>query len=286
MEAPTTFHLFSKLPAELRLRIWEFNLPAWRIVPLRCGSDISAPPPPPPGPDPEDTTNQSLTTTGRRPIDCSSSAPIPANLHTCVESRTQALSHYSLSFSFARQPPHVFFDPRTDILYFGPRHDGYMAANAQFHTAMSLIRPDHLAAARRIAVDDALFQVLSPPSTSSSSSSSSDPSSSTSPSTTPPSPFPSPPTASASSAAACPTSRRSSSCPTPPPGAPPTTPSSSATPSPARSRPPSATSPTSSPPPAPSPGSRPAGRSSRVPWPSRVPVTLPRASSATEAVEP
>lgn len=170
-------HLFSKLPAELRLRIWEFNLPAWRIVPLRCGSDISAPPPPPPpGPDPEeDATNQSLTTTGRRPIDCSSSAPIPANLHTCVESRTQALSHYSLSFSFARQPPHILFDPRTDILYFGPRHDGYMAANAQFHTAMSLIRPDHLAAARRIAIDDALFQVLQPPS---SSSSSSDPSSS------------------------------------------------------------------------------------------------------------
>ncbi|CAH0043122.1 unnamed protein product [Clonostachys solani] len=172
MEAPTTFHLFSKLPAELRLRIWEFNLPAWRIVPLRCGSDISAPPPSSLGPDPDDaTTNQSLTGSKPAAIDCSSSALIPANLHTCVESRTQALSHYSLSFSFARQPPHVFFDPRTDILYFGPRHDGYMAANAQFHTAMSLIRPDHLAAARRIAIDDALFQVLTPPSSLPSSSS-------------------------------------------------------------------------------------------------------------------
>ncbi|VUC23336.1 unnamed protein product, partial [Clonostachys rosea] len=179
MEAPATFHLFSKLPAELRLRIWEFNLPAWRIVPLRCGSDmfdISAPPPPPIDSDPEDATNQSLT--GRRPaIDCSSSAPIPANLHTNVESRNQALTHYSLSFSFARQQPHVFFNPRTDILYFGPRNDGYMAANAQFHTAMSLIRPDHLAATRCIAIDDALFQVLSPLTSSSSPSPPLDPSS-------------------------------------------------------------------------------------------------------------
>ncbi|KAF4987512.1 hypothetical protein FGRMN_10327 [Fusarium graminum] len=128
---------FCKLPTELRLKIWNYNLPPTRLVPLQCGSGCS----------------KSLSWTG-----CTSPAPIPANLHTCAESRSEALKHYGLGFGFARGPGQVFLDPERDILYFGPR-DGYMAADSQFQTCMSMCDPEELAVVRRLAVNDALFWV-------------------------------------------------------------------------------------------------------------------------------
>ncbi|KAF4971689.1 hypothetical protein FSARC_1567 [Fusarium sarcochroum] len=138
--APNTFHDFCKLPAELRLKIWNYNLPQTRLVSVQCGSSW-------PG------CADSLSWTG-----CTSSATIPANLHACAESRGETLKHYGLGFGFARGPGQVFFDPDHDILYFGPR-DGYMAADSQFQTCMSMCDPEELAIVRRLAINDALFWV-------------------------------------------------------------------------------------------------------------------------------
>ncbi|CAJ0542007.1 Ff.00g083350.m01.CDS01 [Fusarium sp. VM40] len=135
--ATGVFQNFCKLPTELRLKIWNYNLSPTRLVPLQCGSGSS----------------KSLSWTG-----CTSPAPIPANLHTCAESRSEALKHYGLGFGFARGPGQVFLDPERDILYFGPR-DGYMAADSQFQTCMSMCDPEELAVVRRLAINDALFWV-------------------------------------------------------------------------------------------------------------------------------
>ncbi|KAI5459990.1 hypothetical protein BGZ63DRAFT_425939 [Mariannaea sp. PMI_226] len=139
------FHFFSRLPIELRLKIWNYNLPQTRLVPVRCGADWSCLP-------------DSLEAGASLSTGCTSSAIIPANLHVCTESRAAALKYYQLQFGFARGPGQVFFNPVHDILYFGPR-DGYMMADSQFHTCMSMCDPNELAAVRRVAINDGLFWI-------------------------------------------------------------------------------------------------------------------------------
>lgn len=176
---------FTKLPPELRIRIWELSLPSTRLVSVHCGADMpdlgsqflsyvgvdtsSCPLPldsmsfPPsrrrrrPNSQQADTSNTDLqhAQTDTENV-CKSIAPIPAHLHACVESRTFALSHYSLSFSYCGQVPRIFFRPETDILYFGPRL-GYMASNSQLHTFLLMNDQADLATVRRIAIDDAVF---------------------------------------------------------------------------------------------------------------------------------
>ena len=91
------------------------------------------------------------------PPGCSSPAPIPANLHACIESRQHALAtRYSHTLSFARSPGRVILDPLSDVVYFPPRR-GYMAASAQFHTCMSLCSPADLRRVRRLALHEDLF---------------------------------------------------------------------------------------------------------------------------------
>ncbi|KAG6057832.1 hypothetical protein E4U17_000860 [Claviceps sp. LM77 group G4] len=89
---------------------------------------------------------------------CTSDASVPVNLHVCAESRADTLKHFQPAFGFARWPGHIYFNPASDILYFGPQ-DGYMAADAQFHTCLSMCDPSELASVRRIAISDALFWV-------------------------------------------------------------------------------------------------------------------------------
>ncbi|KAL6913146.1 hypothetical protein ACHAPO_005091 [Fusarium lateritium] len=141
-QSPDTcaFRNFCKLPTELRLKIWNYNLPPTRLVPIQYGSSW-------PG------SSDSPSWTG-----CTSPATIPTNLHACSESRSEALKYYGLGFGFARGPGQVFLDPDRDILYFGPR-DGYMAADSQFQTIMSMCDPEELALVRRLAINDALFWV-------------------------------------------------------------------------------------------------------------------------------
>ncbi|ROV94702.1 hypothetical protein VSDG_06140 [Cytospora chrysosperma] len=148
-EQGRTFHLFSRLPAELRWKIWDFNLPGPRIVSIRCG--------------PESLSSCPGLDSGGRPSPfsssgCTSPAAIPANLHVCHESRREALRRYRLSFGIARLPGQVFFDPDHDVLYFGPR-DGFMASEANLRTVLSLCDPAELARVKRVAINDALFWV-------------------------------------------------------------------------------------------------------------------------------
>ncbi|KAI9897110.1 hypothetical protein N3K66_008132 [Trichothecium roseum] len=139
------FHLFSRLPPEIRLKIWSFSLPASRFVPITCGSDptLSLDHP---------TVYPLYSITG-----CTSSAKIPVAMHVCSESRHHAMSKaYNLYFGFAQRPGQVVFNPYRDVLFFGPR-EGFMAAIAQLFTAASLSSPDDLACIRRLALSDSLF---------------------------------------------------------------------------------------------------------------------------------
>ncbi|KAL6877928.1 hypothetical protein HDV57DRAFT_116382 [Trichoderma longibrachiatum] len=140
---PDLFHSFARLPAELRLKIWEASIPGPRLVSIQCGSNISFVSKPSP----------SIVEEG-----CTSTAPTPACLHACAESRAEALKIYRPSFGFFRKPGHVWFNPKVDIMYFGPRQ-GFMAADSQFHTCMALCDPAELASVRRLAVNDALFWI-------------------------------------------------------------------------------------------------------------------------------
>ncbi|KAG5947431.1 hypothetical protein E4U60_003081 [Claviceps pazoutovae] len=138
--------LFSQLPPELRLKIWKLNLPTTRVVPISCS--VASP----------SLRDAPLCTTNQFFAGCTSDASVPVNLHVCAESRADALKHFQRAFGFARLPGHIYFNPASDILYFGPQ-DGYMAADAQFHTCLSMCDPSELASVRRIAISDALFWV-------------------------------------------------------------------------------------------------------------------------------
>jgi hypothetical protein len=140
---PAQFHPFNRLPTELRLRIWSLSLPDSRIVPIRCGSGAY------------DGESPSYGSRGLF-TGCTSPARIPAALHACAESRDVALETYSILFGFARGPGQVVFHPKIDVLFFGAR-TGYMAAEAQLKTCMSLCAPADLAAVRRVAISDSLF---------------------------------------------------------------------------------------------------------------------------------
>ncbi|KAL0931680.1 uncharacterized protein CTRU02_212633 [Colletotrichum truncatum] len=139
------FHLFPQLPTELRLKIWNFNLPSPRIVPIRYGAGSLC--------FASNTQSPRPSTSG-----CTSYADIPINLHICHESRAEALKSYALSFGMTRNPGQIFFDKKRDVLYFGAR-DGYMASEAQFLTVMALCDPKDLSEVRYLAINDSLFWV-------------------------------------------------------------------------------------------------------------------------------
>ncbi|GKT43947.1 uncharacterized protein ColSpa_04128 [Colletotrichum spaethianum] len=139
------FHFFTRLPVELRLKIWNFNLPPPRVVPIRCGA--------------KSLTLASYAQSSRPSTSgCTSYAAVPVNLHVCQESRQEALASYHLSFGMTRNPGQIFFDKANDVLYFGAR-DGYMASEAQFLTVMALCDPTDLADVRHLAINDSLFWV-------------------------------------------------------------------------------------------------------------------------------
>ncbi|ROW14414.1 hypothetical protein VPNG_03937 [Cytospora leucostoma] len=138
--------------AELRWKIWAFNLPGPRIVSIRCGPE-SLPSSPSLDGCLRMSPSSSYYSSG-----CTSPAAIPTNLHVCHESRREALRRYRHSFGIARQPGQTFFDPEQDVLYFGPR-DGFMASEANLRTTLSLCDPAELAQVRRVAINDSLFWV-------------------------------------------------------------------------------------------------------------------------------
>ena len=115
------FHLFSKLPKELRLKVWEMVTEEQRVVSIainklglpRLASSKS--PASKLGPEVEKHRWSELT---------SSTAP-PSLLSVCVESREVGLEKYTLAFgcraggwwSSQRHPGRIFFNFNHDILY-------------------------------------------------------------------------------------------------------------------------------------------------------------------------
>lgn len=86
----TEFHLFNKLPAEIRLEIWKLNLPGPRVIELKR---VWKP-------------TRILST--RDPI---------ANLAVCQESRYEALKVYELAFPTKKSPARTYIDFSIDIVF-------------------------------------------------------------------------------------------------------------------------------------------------------------------------
>ncbi|KAI1497705.1 hypothetical protein F5X99DRAFT_357576 [Biscogniauxia marginata] len=86
---PSSFTLFSFLPAELRLQIWRLSCHQ-RVVEVFY-----------------DHENDKCTTT----------ATPPAVLHACHESRSEALRIYKLSFGTNSHEPRIYFCHESDTLY-------------------------------------------------------------------------------------------------------------------------------------------------------------------------
>ncbi|KAK0124546.1 hypothetical protein ONS95_009494 [Cadophora gregata] len=100
-----TFHFFSRLPPELRNRIWKYALPAGRLVRIFY-TEIHYPS--------GTYSNDDLGLTT-----FTSNAPIPAMLHACAESRQVASKVYKLRLGTAQSPATIYLDLSVDTLYFG-----------------------------------------------------------------------------------------------------------------------------------------------------------------------
>ncbi|KAI1369666.1 hypothetical protein F5Y08DRAFT_100163 [Xylaria arbuscula] len=110
MASPTSFPSFSLLPAELRLQIWRASCHR-RVVEVFY-----------------DSANRRCTTT----------TPVPAILHTCRESRCEALRVYKKSFGTTSHEPRIYFSREIDTLYI-PRPP-FMGYDDSARSFVSLIR--------------------------------------------------------------------------------------------------------------------------------------------------
>jgi hypothetical protein len=137
-----TFPLFSYLPAELRVKIWELNLPGPRLVILRYTSA---------------TTDPSNHSTRKQLRGCTSPTPIPTNLHINREARVNALQYYQLSFNLHHCASKIWFDFNDDVLYF-PSKEGWLGSWNHFVNAVAMITPAELGKLRRLAVHESLFR--------------------------------------------------------------------------------------------------------------------------------
>ncbi|KAI1823096.1 hypothetical protein F4861DRAFT_346808 [Xylaria intraflava] len=105
MTSPTSFILFSLLPAELRLHIWRLSCHP-RVV------EVSY--------DPEKDR-------------CTTTASLPAVLQACHEARSEALRLYKRSFSTVSHEPKIYFCRDMDILYIPrPPSMGYDDSSRSF----------------------------------------------------------------------------------------------------------------------------------------------------------
>jgi len=93
-QSTPTFTIFPRLPIELRFKVWENASMATRTLELVYLIN--------------DRRFYTLQ-------------PVPAVLHTCRESRRVGKRIYHLSFGSAKCPPRTYFNPISDIIYFGFR---------------------------------------------------------------------------------------------------------------------------------------------------------------------
>ncbi|TVY85358.1 hypothetical protein LSUE1_G000307 [Lachnellula suecica] len=92
----TSFHVFPRLPIELRFKVWECTSMAARTL--------------------------ELTYLFREPERrFRTEQQVPAVLRVCRESRRVGKRIYQLSFGTSKCPPKTYFNPISDIIYFGFR---------------------------------------------------------------------------------------------------------------------------------------------------------------------
>ena len=96
-----------KLPATLRLQIWNLLLPGPRIVQLSFKKYKKG--------DPRLIDSDSEGDTNR----LGSRTPVPIGLHICAESRAETLKTYHLQFGCSLYQPNVYFNFDLDTLCFG-----------------------------------------------------------------------------------------------------------------------------------------------------------------------
>ncbi|KAI0525437.1 hypothetical protein F5B22DRAFT_341316 [Xylaria bambusicola] len=105
-----TFAQFPDLPAELRIKIWQFAIPETRAVVIKS-------------PYSRRTSPTSLDKVLPQGLDASetwySTTTVPALLHVNAEARHEALKHYSLSLGVGKAEPRVYVDFNRDTLFFG-----------------------------------------------------------------------------------------------------------------------------------------------------------------------
>ncbi|KAI1306881.1 hypothetical protein F5Y03DRAFT_131015 [Xylaria venustula] len=105
MSSSTPFTFFTRLPTELRLQIWRSSCHR-RVVEVFY--------------DPEKCC-------------CTTTAPVPAVLQTCHESRCEALRIYERSFGTTSHEPRIYFNRDMDTLYIPrPPFMGYDDASRSF----------------------------------------------------------------------------------------------------------------------------------------------------------
>jgi len=101
-----SFTVFTELPFELRLKIWNYIAPGPRTVGLTHSHQRAK------------RRGISVTFFHNRAA-WTSSDPVPVILHICRESRTEALKSFKMTFGSHWFPGEVYFDFEKDTLHFG-----------------------------------------------------------------------------------------------------------------------------------------------------------------------
>lgn len=126
-----SFHLFTSLAPELRLKIWSFACTP-RVLPIRHLSSTTA----------TLTFHSRTNRTSNTITRFSTTSPPPALLSVCAEARAQALRIYTLTFATPTSPGTIYFCPGLDTLYF-PRYRemGYDETVRDFMTLVAKETP-------------------------------------------------------------------------------------------------------------------------------------------------
>jgi hypothetical protein len=100
MSALSSFHLFPKLPSELRIKVWNLALSFPRVVTVSCLRE-----------------REQSDSTRRFTKAFVSRTPVPALLHTCRESRLEGFLTYEPMFKSDRSPSYTYVSIEHDTIH-------------------------------------------------------------------------------------------------------------------------------------------------------------------------
>ncbi|KAI0443943.1 hypothetical protein F4803DRAFT_289896 [Xylaria telfairii] len=111
VQGATYFTQFRRLPAELRIMIWQFAMPDPRTVVIKSPFTRRKHIP--------TSLDEALPQAQDREETWHSTTQVPALLHVNGEARYEALKHYSLSLGVGKGQPRVYVDFARDTVFFG-----------------------------------------------------------------------------------------------------------------------------------------------------------------------